>query len=913
MRTHPRRVLLAVLLWGAAAAALGVCKEEASSAGLSGTFVVCKEYGTVLGTFLTDVRGKDLKRLNYLYGEGVNPRFSPTDDRILFTSTRGGTPATSREACGTPGLWTMNRKGEEAKRICDGEQGDWFSDGRRIAFRRQGQIIERALDSGEETVISPVGWKDCCWPACAPDGSKILFVAHDRDEDAIWLVTRGEPEPRQLAQGQMFTMPRWSPGGERIAYQNGAHIWMMDADGSAKRQLTDAGGVQRRPAWSPDGTAVAYCQGPGPLTLPSPHRGEGGVRGPWQMAVTRLEGLKSFTVPQRDARSVLCSDWGAEKPGAKNEPRASTRLTAWPTRIHLWETLEPAPPHPSLSPVGRGQGEGADWGAFCRERKGWHAIAAEQASSQDLRGGCVVENDVAFFVLLAGRAGAVLIPKAAAESAIELILLDLQGKEAGPVEAVRVLGCYPDFVTLEHLAGAQVKAAWTIVGSRALVHVAPIENAGKLRINAAMPCAVVPDRFGNDIVADAEAPPHPTLSPEGRGQMEGRVQLPWAPLVTGFLGNGSAMLVLVSPIQGRRLGTELRKGEGPVFLGADVSLEHGAVSAGIVTGERVWHLERFGPEGGADPLRFKWAMPCAATWRLTVQGDGQRSSALFTDKESAFFDKKNVLFPRSKDFAAVRLGVIYLYGRTAGTPLEALTPVDLVRDSLGLKRAQDLLDEEGLTGYRRAAGPTTWAELSVTLESLNYLFERKLEVQESVYAGHLCDDLPLFVEGMDKRLKEYADFTREVKALCKTSDKTKPATVNLLKSLEAPMQKLAELEDKQRGLKSSQELLPLCARIKQLTAQESDENRKQFGACRKVILAVVGPREEMLKAYRECAVALRDVAGNAPLEKAELSVFAEKLRALCQDVLRKRFYTEGGWRGEAYEVPAFWLGPRPYE
>ena len=53
--------------------------------------------------------------------------------------------------------------------------------------------------------------------------------------------------------------------------------------------------------------------------------------------------------------------------------------------------------------------------------------------------------------------------------------------------------------------------------------------------------------------------------------------------------------------------------------------------------------------------------------------------------------------------------------------------------------------------------------------------------------------------------------------------------------------------------------------------------------------------------------------GIAPLAQAELLGPAEKIRALCQGVLRNRFYTEADWRGEDYDVPAFWLGPRPYE
>ena len=140
-----------------------------------------------------------------------------------------------------------------------------------------------------------------------------------------------------------------------------------------------------------------------------------------------------------------------------------------------------------------------------------------------------------------------------------------------------------------------------------------------------------------------------------------------------------------------------------------MAFQNHSLSAGVVTGQRIWHLERFAGEGPADPLRFKWRMPCPAAWRLAVQGDTQRYSTFFSDKESAFFDKTDALFRKGSDFAGpVRLGAIYLYGRTAGTPPEALTPLDLVRDALGPEAARQELDEEGLTGDRKAARPTTW-------------------------------------------------------------------------------------------------------------------------------------------------------------------------------------------------------------
>jgi TolB protein len=66
--------------------------------------------------------------------------------------------------------------------------------------------------------------------------------------------------------------PRFSPDGRRIAYLHNGTVWVMNADGSAKRQLSSriAGG----PSWSPDGTLIAFATrsctgGPGVYRIPS--------------------------------------------------------------------------------------------------------------------------------------------------------------------------------------------------------------------------------------------------------------------------------------------------------------------------------------------------------------------------------------------------------------------------------------------------------------------------------------------------------------------------------------------------------------------------------------------------------------------------------------------------------------------
>ena len=57
----------------------------------------------------------------------------------------------------------------------------------------------------------------------------------------------------------------WSPDGRRIVFQSNRtgqwDIFVIDADGSTLRRLTDHPAHDRTPVWSPDGRLVAYRGG----------------------------------------------------------------------------------------------------------------------------------------------------------------------------------------------------------------------------------------------------------------------------------------------------------------------------------------------------------------------------------------------------------------------------------------------------------------------------------------------------------------------------------------------------------------------------------------------------------------------------------------------------------------------------
>ena len=109
-----------------------------------------------------------------------------------------------------------------------------------------------------------------------PDGREVLFRVQSGSTVGLYIMREDGTDRRALIPPRASTnptydlrAPRWSPDGTRIAYQEWdnltgqMHVWIMNADGSAKRSLPHDPSTwfEGWPVWSPDGTHLAIQRG----------------------------------------------------------------------------------------------------------------------------------------------------------------------------------------------------------------------------------------------------------------------------------------------------------------------------------------------------------------------------------------------------------------------------------------------------------------------------------------------------------------------------------------------------------------------------------------------------------------------------------------------------------------------------
>ncbi len=449
-------------------------------------------------------------------------------------------------------------------------------------------------------------------------------------------------------------------------------------------------------------------------------------------------------------------------------------------------------------------------------------------------------------------------------------------------------------------------------GKTPIVEIRPAETMKGVSLLSSIEYGVLPGFVGDDLV----------LAP-GQYPSDNVLDAPCENLFLGLLKGQNSMLVMTWPKgkQQMKLGLSKQGQEGRVegvppsnrgqdardtgrFIESiDFDNDGQSLYLALLEAPGIWHREPLGVAYLEKDVAGKWKRPFPAKWVTQLwEGDvrttytfrtapagtvwrgvaGMYNYPLWFNGDAAWYHLGKKVLPKGESI------IYFLEGKD--TPASILTPVDIMKATLGRQMCDSILDLAGQklrTHHRRGALGIRRACTCGCTEAIEAVFKAGQEIEKKEYIEGAVGDMVYFVTRHVERLNEYRAFADDMTKFLRATGDSRPELKTYVDSLIQIVQRVPELYEVQKeNIKSLEYADELSRKTLALLQKKDPKNLPTCLDLGKDWRGMGGAQDGVLAEYHIIVRKLFQEAGYGCLNQPKAVDVARELRSRCRQCLR---------------------------